>query len=167
MDGARVTHVIYSHGPSTYHECDLEAQQVAQVSKLVRDSLFQGLSDAQMDEVLKQGKYVDFQPGELIIRKGDQGDTMYIILEGMVEVVRFLGSDGPQFTRLALGEGEFFGELALLLEGQPRTANVVAIEPVTCLMLSRQQLETVITQHPTIALSMLKVMSRRLRAVGP
>ena len=145
----------------------LEAQQVVEVSKLVRDSLFQGLSDAQIDDLLRRGKQISFQPGELIVRKGDYGDTMYIILSGLVEVVRFLGKEGPQFTRLALAEGEFFGELALLSEGQPRTANVIAIEPTTCLMLSRPEVEHALLIHPLLALSMLKVMSRRLRAVGP
>ena len=140
---------------------------MVQVSGLVREALFGGLTDTDVAALLKQGQTVTFQTGELIIRRGDHGDVMYIILSGMVEVIRRLGNEGPQFTRLALGEGEFFGELALLLEGQPRTANVIAIEPTTCLMLSRDELEQTVMRHPVIALSMLRVMSRRLRAVGP
>ena len=140
---------------------------MVQVSPAARDSLFADLSDQQVDELLKLGQFVEFKAGELIIRHGDYGDVMYFILAGMVEVVRVLGAQGPQFARYALGEGEFFGEIALLLEGQTRTANVVALEPTRCLMLNRAQLEQMLNRHPGIALRMLAIMSKRLRALGP
>jgi len=140
---------------------------MVQVSPTARDSLFAGLSDQQVDELLKLGRSAEFQTGELIIRRGDSGDVMYFILGGMVEVIRILGSQGPQFARYALGEGEFFGEIALLLEGQTRTANVIALEPTSCLMLNRSELEQMLNRHPGIALRMLGIMSNRLRALGP
>lgn len=140
---------------------------MVQVSSGARNSLFADLSDQQVDEVLALGRPVEFQTGEMIIRRGDQGDVMYLILSGMVEVVRILGAQGPQFARYALGEGEFFGEIALLLVGQTRTANVVAIEPTTCLMVNRSQLEQMLNLHPAIAIRMLSIMSNRLRALGP
>jgi CRP/FNR family transcriptional regulator len=140
---------------------------MVQVSSGARNSLFADLSDQQVDEVLNLGRSVEFKTGEMIIRRGDQGDVMYLILSGMVEVIRILGAQGPQFTRYALGEGEFFGEIALLVVGQTRTANVVALEPTTCLMLNRPQLEQVLNQHPAIAIRMLAIMSNRLRALGP
>lgn len=140
---------------------------MVQVSPTARESLFAGLSDQQVDELLKLGRSAEFQAGELIIRRGDSGDVMYFILGGMVEVIRILGSQGPQFARYALGEGEFFGEIALLVEGQTRTANVIALEPTSCLMLNRSELEQMLNRHPGIALRLLAIMSNRLRALGP
>ncbi len=140
---------------------------MVQISSTTRESLFSGLGQRQLDDLLNRGRIVSFRAGELIIRRGDYGDVMYFVLKGMVEVVRVLGSDGPQFARMALGEGEFFGEVALLLEGQTRTANVVALEPVTCLMMTQVELEDLVNRHPAIALSMLKIMSKRIRALGP
>ena len=140
---------------------------MVQVSQTARSTLFQALTDQQLDDLVTEGKLASFRPGELIIRQGDEGDVMYLILGGLVEVIRILGTGGPQFTRLALGEGEFFGELALLLEGQTRIANVMALEPTTCLILSRTDLERLLTRYPLMAVSMLTVMGRRLRAIGP
>ena len=140
---------------------------MVQVSQTARSTLFQALTDQQLDDLVQEGKLASFRPGELIIRQGDEGDVMYLILGGLVEVIRILGTGGPQFSRLALGEGEFFGELALLLEGQTRTANVMALEPTTCLILSRTDLERLLSRYPLMAVSMLTVMGRRLRAIGP
>lgn len=140
---------------------------MAEVSTTARNSLFAGLSDKEVQGLLDEGRVIAFQAGELIVRRGDQGDVMYFILNGLVEVIRVLGTDGPQFARLALGEGEFFGEIAILLEGQSRAANVVALEPTTCLMLSRDGLERMVERYPTMALSMLRIMSKRLRALVP
>jgi len=140
---------------------------MVQVSTATRSSLFAGLSDKEVQDLLDAGRVVTFPAGELIVRRGDQGDVMYFILSGLVEVIRVLGTDGPQFSRLALGEGEFFGEIAILLEGKARTANVVALEPATCLVMSKEGLERAVERYPMMALSMLRIMSKRLRALVP
>jgi CRP/FNR family cyclic AMP-dependent transcriptional regulator len=54
-----------------------------------------------------------------------------------------------------------------ILEGRPRTANVIALEPTECLVVNRDQLERLLLEHPSMTMAMLTVMSRRLRAIGP
>lgn len=137
-----------------------------EVSAAARTALFARLSDEQLAALIQQCQWASFQPGDLVIRQGEFGDVMYFIMKGLVEVNRRLGDQGPQFTRLALGEGEFFGEMGIL-EGRPRTANVIALEPTDCLVVNRDQLERLLLEHPSMTVAMLTVMSRRLRAIGP
>ena len=63
-----------------------------------------------------------------------------------------------------LGPGEFFGELSVL-DRRPRNAQVVATGPTSCLALASWDLEAVITEQPTVALAMLRVLAARLRDV--
>ncbi|MCP3136232.1 cyclic nucleotide-binding domain-containing protein [Pyxidicoccus xibeiensis] len=75
------------------------------------------------------------QAGEVVVREGDPGTSMFVVLEGRVAVARE-SKDGGQVEVGQLGSGEFFGELALLT-GAPRTASVVAVEDAVVLELSQ------------------------------
>jgi CRP-like cAMP-binding protein len=100
-----------------------------------------------------------FPAGEYIVRQGQVGTGFYLITSGRVRVVR--GSE-----RLAhLGPGEFFGELSVL-DQAPRMAHVIAEEPTTCLALASRDLTRLLEKHPRIALAMLRVVARRLRAAA-
>lgn len=134
-------------------------------AELVRLPLFQDIPEQDLSVILKTGEVQVFPPGEIILRQGDLGSEMYILLTGQVEVDRRLGGHGPRFLRLVLEAGEFFGEMGLL-EAKARTATVVAIEHTECLVLNRPQLEHLLQTYPRLALSMLTTMSRRLRALG-
>src|SRR5262245_27938900 len=135
------------------------------ISPIARTGLFRSLTDGQLASLSEGGRWLTFRSGEQIIRQGDPGDLMYFIMRGQVEVDRRLGNGGPHFARLALEEGEFFGEMALL-EQRPRTATVTALEPTECLAVNREQLNELLRASPDLAVSMLGVMSRRLRALG-
>jgi CRP/FNR family cyclic AMP-dependent transcriptional regulator len=78
------------------------------------------------------------------------------VLSGRVEIVRDDQSLG------AFGPGDFFGEMSLL-DQAPRSATIRAIEPTVCLMLSSWDFKAVIERHPSIAIKLLEVLSRRLR----
>jgi hypothetical protein len=71
---------------------------------------------------------VHFEPGEIIFRQGDPGDLVYTILRGEVEVIRE-EADGAERLLAKMGEGEYFGEMALISDA-PRTATVRALTPV-------------------------------------
>ena len=77
-------------------------------------------------------------------------------MDGTVEV----RTDGRVLSKL--GPGQFFGEMALL-DGQPRSADVVAIEPSRCLAMSSWSFSGIVSEHPKIALKMLQEFVRRLR----
>lgn len=97
-----------------------------------------------------------FQPGQIIVTQGTPGQAFYLILTGRVEILREGTSLG------AFGSGDFFGEMSLL-DQAPRSATIRAIDDVTCLMLSSWDFKAVLERHPSIAIKLLEVLSRRLR----
>ncbi len=94
--------------------------------------------------------------GDFIVRKGETGIGFYLIAEGNVEV----RSDGQVLSRL--GAGQFFGEMSIL-DGKPRSADVVALEPSRCLALSAWSFKSIVSSHPKMALKLLQESVRRLQ----
>jgi CRP-like cAMP-binding protein len=101
---------------------------------------------------------VDFPAGGVIARQGDVGTGFFIVALGSVRVVR----DGE--TLATLGPGEFFGELSVL-DGRPRTAQVVAVEPTTCLALASWDFEAIVSEDPKVALAVMRGLADRLRGL--
>ncbi len=102
-----------------------------------------------------------FDPGQTIIREGEIGETMYLIVEGRV-VVRKGGADGCEVDLAEMGAGDYFGEMALF-DDQRRSATVVAQEPTHCLVLHKAEFNEAVREYPQVALQMCRVLSRRLR----
>jgi CRP-like cAMP-binding protein len=103
------------------------------------------------------------KPGEVIIKEGDQAAGFFVISSGKVEVVQ--DADGSSPNQLAtLGQGDFFGEMALF-EGFPRNATVRATEETECLAMTRWDFTAEMKNHPEIAVGMIPVLVRRLREV--
>lgn len=124
---------------------------------LKRSSLFAGFSDRQIADVLATAKQRRFAAGERIIEQGDEGGRgFYLIVEGRTEV---RAGD----TVLAhFGSGDYFGEMALLLPDTPRTADVIALEDTTCLVITQWDLRALLSAHPETGLAMMGELARRL-----
>jgi len=97
-----------------------------------------------------------FQPGQIIVTQGTPGQAFYMILSGRVEILRDDVSLG------AFGPGDFFGEMSLL-DSAPRSATIRALDHTSCLMLSSWDFKSLLERHPSIAIKLLEVLSRRLR----
>ena len=97
-----------------------------------------------------------FAPGQIIVTQGTPGQAFYMITAGRVEILR----DGVSLG--AFGPGDFFGEMSLL-DSAPRSATIRALDPVSCLMLSSWDFKSLLERHPSIAIKLLEVLSRRLR----
>lgn len=97
-----------------------------------------------------------FTQGQPIVTQGTPGTAFYLILSGRVEIIRDSSSLG------ALGPGDFFGEMSLL-DNAPRSASIRALEDTSCLMLSSWDFKSLLEKHPSIAIKLLEVISRRLR----
>jgi voltage-gated potassium channel len=93
--------------------------------------------------------------GAVVVRRGERGDCMYFIAAGAVEI--------KLAEPLRLGEGEFFGEIALLT-GTPRTATVVAAEPCTLLRLDIVEFRELMGRRPDLARVILEAAGRRIEA---
>ena len=128
-------------------------------SALKKVSLFASLDDSQIGTVASEANERTFADGEVIVKQGDTGAAgFWVILSGNVEVRR-----GP-VSLATLGPGEYFGEMALVSDhSTPRSADVVAIDDVQALQLTRWDLRGLILAHPEIALSMLVDLADRIR----
>ena len=106
------------------------------------------------------GTQQSFKKGALIFKDGDKGDALYIMLEGRV---RAFGSaiSGKEITYGYVTAGEYFGELTL--DGGNRSANVEAIEPSLCTIVSNAQLNAFMQAHPQFGTEMLYTVIRRAR----
>lgn len=99
--------------------------------------------------------------GEIIIREGEPGESLFLITSGKVCVTKGLGT--PQELFLAeLGPGECFGEMSLF-DREPRSASIFALEETQVLELDKFQFEEIMKQFPKIAIQACKVLCGRLR----
>jgi CRP/FNR family cyclic AMP-dependent transcriptional regulator len=126
------------------------------VDMLEKCSLWSGLDKQDLKAIVKISKQQKFQSGDTIVKKGDEGTGFYLVLDGAVEI----RSDGKILSRL--GPGQFFGEMSVV-DTQPRSADVVVVEPSRVLFLSSWSFKSLISERPRIAVKMLQEFVRRLR----
>jgi small-conductance mechanosensitive channel/CRP-like cAMP-binding protein len=114
-----------------------------------RVELFDPLTDEEREEMVRGiGRYL-YAPGEVIIRRGDGGDSMFVIHHGKAEV-KLASSNGDHQTVAILSDGDFFGEMALFT-GEPRTADVTALEEVELLEIRKVCIEQLLVQNERLA----------------
>ena len=105
----------------------------------------------------------EFQDGEIIVRQGDVGDSMFVIQEGKVEVLR---EDDGQETRLRVAEeGEFMGEMSIF-ERQKRSATLRALGKVRILTIDKKNFLRRIHEDPSLAFRIAQNMSSRIRELS-
>ena len=120
--------------------------------------LFSGVQPEDLAVVADRAIEVEFPAERVIARQGEIGTGFFVVVEGAVRVVR----DGAEVA--ILRPGEFFGELSVL-DGLPRIAQVVAVEPTRCLALASWDFEQALLDNPSLALSILRGLATRLRSV--
>ncbi len=125
--------------------------------------LFGQLGPADLQRVLELARERAYPKNSVILFEDDPGDALYVVATGQVKVV-LIGEDGREVILSVLGEGEFFGEMALI-DDEPRSAHVIAMEDSTLVVLRREDFTNILMQVPAIALALLKELSRRLRRV--
>lgn len=130
-------------------------------SFLRRVPLFDSLGDDEINALAELAFSRNFDKGQLIILADEPGDTLFIIRKGQVKV-SLIHEDGREFILSMLGEGEVFGELALL-DDQPRSANVFSLEETDLLMLRRTDFLQLVQGIPQIAVALLEELAARLR----
>ena len=125
------------------------------VTTLQEVPLFAGLSEAGLERVAACAAELVAEEGQVLALQDDPGSGMFLIQEGTVVVE--LRSGG-----IELGPGDFFGELALLVEDGARVARVRATSPVRCLSIPREDFLALVESEPRFALAMLRELARRL-----
>lgn len=128
---------------------------------LQRVPLFSQLSPVELQRVVDVARERAYPRNSVILFEDDPGDALYVVATGQVKVV-LIGEDGREVILSVMGPGEFFGEMSLL-DDEPRSAHVIAMEDSALAVLRREDFEGLLTQTPQIALALLRELSRRLR----
>lgn len=136
---------------------DFPKGQLAKQLKKV--SILGALSQSQLTTLAKWADVIGFETGETVVKQGDKGDGLFLILEGSAEVRR------GNRVLARLGTGQFFGEMSLF-DNQPRSADVVATDAAKLAVLSKWEFWGYAASEPTVVLRILEEMSLRLRAAN-
>jgi CRP/FNR family transcriptional regulator, cyclic AMP receptor protein len=135
-------------------------------AQLKRLKLFNDFTEDQIATFVSLLEPVHVMLGSLIVRMHGAGDSMYLILNGEVQVSS--SKDGRETVLARLESGGFFGEMCLVDES-PRSANVVANQTCTLLKVSKSAFDSMIETHPVLAAlflrAMLRVVAGRLRSM--
>ena len=123
--------------------------------------LFTGLPADELLRFAEVTREKTYPKGSVILFEDDPGDSLFVVREGRVKVV-LVGEDGREVILGVLGVGEHFGELSLI-DDQPRSAHVIAMEDSTVLVLRREDFRRRVEASPSVAWALLSELSRRLR----
>jgi CRP-like cAMP-binding protein len=122
---------------------------------------FAGLPSDTIMTLSSQLERTNLEQDEVLFRKGDPGDALYIIESGSVKIYTE-DTDGEELVLNELGAGEAFGEMSII-DNAPRVAGVAALEPTSLLKLKRDEFLVALNEYPQISLDMIRVLTNRLR----
>ena len=123
--------------------------------------IFTDLSRKSLETITSKAIVRNYAKNGMIIMERDKGESFFVIEKGIVKVTR-VNDRGQEVILAILGEGDFFGEMALL-DGEGRSANIVAVEDTTALVLPRNDFLHILEQFPKIAIHLLQELTKRIR----
>ena len=128
-------------------------------------TFFEALSDADREDLGTHLVERSFNAGDLVVKKGDEGASMFIVVSGALSI--FLPPDGPgEPVRLKeLHSGDYFGEFAIFDE-KPRSASVEALTETLVLELTRDEFTAQLSRSPAVGLAIMGELSNRIRATN-
>lgn len=119
--------------------------------------LFREMPESVIRTIVNQAEMVQFSAGDLVVRKGDPGDSLFVVKSGVVEVTN--PGDGPPLAYL--GRGECVGDLALLT-GSSRTADIRVPQEAELLVIDRALFDDLMANHPGFGSQLAVILARRL-----
>jgi CRP-like cAMP-binding protein len=127
-------------------------------------SIFSSLDERALDALVRVTTTRRLDAGEVLFRKGDQGRQLYGVLSGRLKASAS-GADGKEIVFNVCDPGEVIGEIALL-DSNPRSATIVALDPSELLVLDRRDLLPFLERHPRVAIGMAELLAARLRRLS-
>jgi ATP/ADP translocase len=141
-----------------------EKPMLSTMDKIIHLKKVYIFSDLQVGELAAIGSVAmenDRHKGEIVVKEGEAGDTMFLILSGSVSVIQNQGTKQEKLIT-TLAPGDYFGEMALF-EEQPRSATVKTDADAKFLVLGKLEFEEIMREFPQIAINICRVFSRRAR----
>lgn len=130
---------------------------------LKNNELFSELEEEELLALAKLAKKRTVPKNTLVISEGDTASSLFIIKEGRVNVT-LSNEQGKEIILSTLLPGDHFGELSLL-DGEPRSANVIAVEKCEFLILNKHDFYPLLEQHVSIAIGIIKYLCHRVRLI--
>ena len=127
---------------------------------LHRIPLFSSFDGKKLRRLGELADEVDVPAGKVLMRQGESGSDMMVLVRGSVSVER----DGERLN--TLGAGDFFGEIALV-DGGPRTATVTAEEATKLLVVTHRDFHSLMEEFPEVAAEVLNALAHRIRRLEP
>ena len=156
------------HGDSGKMEDDMESE-ISIPDKILRVkgiNIFEGLSVSELAAIASITEEMDCGKDEFVIKEGEAGETMYLIIKGTVSVLKGVEKEDAREIELdRMGAGNYFGEMALL-EDTVRSASIKTAEESRFLVLHKQEFTEIVREYPQIALHICRALSGRIRDLG-
>lgn len=127
---------------------------------LHRIPLFSAFDGKKLERLGMLADEVDVPAGKVLMRQGDNGSDMMVLVRGQVSVER----DGQRLN--TMGPGDFFGEIALV-DGGPRTATVTAEAPSSLLVITHRDFHSLMDEFPEVAQQVMNALANRVRHLEP
>lgn len=125
--------------------------------------LFESVSEEELNQFTEDLKRIKFQKGTQIITENEAADSIFFICKGKVEITKDLKNPETPAAQLSiLQPGDFFGEMGVLNE-EPRSASVLALEEVELLVIPKDVFTEICFKYPTVMLNLIRTLSDRLR----
>ena len=128
---------------------------------LRRAPLFDALDEEDARALRRQMAEVKLSRGEHLFMEGDDGDSLYVVIDGKMKLTR-AAADGRENLLSVIGPGEMFGELSLF-DPRPRTSSASAVTDATVAALGHDALRPWLLEQPEVSMHMLQALARRLR----
>ena len=155
------TRTLYVERPSKLAQRDGDGSAITE--RLSAVDIFAPLSADETAMLAQAAVRHVFAPGETVIRAGDPGSSMFVVHKGKVRVQ--VSENGRPRTVATLNEGDFFGEMALFT-GEPRTANVLALEETEVLEIGHAAMKRVFDTNPDLVESLSFIMAERRQGLA-
>ncbi len=153
--------------PPADPEGERQPAEATALACLRRNPLFRVLSSEQQGQLIASSSRVRFGPGEAIVREGEAGDSLFLLMAGTVAVIK-RGADGADLPVCELEAGEVFGEMTLFLDA-PRSTTVRALRECELLQVDRDCFSRLIASNPSLLEELAEQVQERLdelKAIG-
>ena len=140
---------------------DIEISIPTKIFHLKGIYIFEGLSVSELAAIASVTEVFVYPQGEVVIREGEPGDTMYLVIDGEVVVIKDYGKD-QEIELDRIGAGDYFGEMALF-KGHVRSATIRTARQSRLLVLHKREIDEIVREYPQIALHICEVLSQRIR----
>jgi CRP/FNR family cyclic AMP-dependent transcriptional regulator len=128
----------------------------------MKASSVEALPEALLAKIAQRAPSRTFLRNAIIVTEGDESDTLYVLLAGRAKVY-VADDDGHEVQLNQIGPGEYFGDVTL--DGGPRSASVMALEPCRCAVVKREEMARFISEYPEFAVHVTRKLAHRVRAL--